>query len=280
MVPYTRGPEYSRYFKQIINEANNLINNGAKEIILLGQNVNAYHYYENGKDYRLSSLIKELNKIKNLKRIRFTTSHPKDMSKDLIECFKDCEKLVPFLHLPIQSGSDKILKLMNRKHSKKYYLSIIENLKNINKDIKFSSDFIIGYPGETDEDFNETIDHIKKVGLTNSYSFIFRPRPGTPSSLKKLNNKENNKEKLKKTQIILEKLQNENNKLILNKECEVLVENKMTDSNKYFGRTKHMTPVKFESNNCKLGDLVIIKITSYNNKTLFGLHKTNNKKAA
>jgi len=280
VVPYTRGPEYSRNFKQIINEANHLVNNGAKEIILLGQNVNAYNYNENGKNYKLSSLIKELNKIKNLKRIRFTTSHPKDMSKDLINCFKDCEKLVPFLHLPVQSGSDKILKLMNRKHNKKYYLSIIENLKNINKEIKFSSDFIIGYPGETNEDFNDTIDLIKKVGFTNSYSFIFSPRPGTPSALKKPNDKEKNKEKLKKMQIILDTLQIKNNELILNKECEVLVENKMTDSNKYFGRTKHMTPVKFESNNCKPGDLVNIKIISYNNKTLFGLHKTNNMKAA
>jgi len=279
VVPYTRGPEYSRNFKQIVNEANNLVNNGTKEIILLGQNVNAYHYYENGKDYKLSSLIKELSKIKNLKRIRFTTSHPKDMSEDLISCFKDCKKLVPFLHLPIQSGSDKILKSMNRKHTKKYYLSIIESLKKINKKIKFSSDFIIGYPGETD-DFKDTIDLIKKVGFTNSYSFIFSPRPGTPSFLKKSNDQEKNKEKLKKTQIILETLQAESNKLILNKECEVLVENKLVDSNKYFGRTKHMTPVKFESNNCKLGDLVNIKITSYNNKTLFGLHKTNNKKAA
>ncbi len=280
VVPYTRGPEYSRNFKQIIDEANNLVNNGAKEIILLGQNVNAYHYYENGKEYRLSSLIKELNKIKNLKRIRFTTSHPKDMTEDLINCFQDCEKLVPFLHLPIQSGSDIILKLMNRKHTKKYYLSIIENLKKINKKIKFSSDFIIGYPGETDEDFKDTINLIKKVGFTNSYSFIFSPRPGTPSSLKKLNDNKTNKEKLKKVQIILENLQIEDNKLILNKECEVLVENKTSDANKYFGRTIHMTPVKFESNNCKPGDLVTIKITSYNNKTLFGFHKINNMKAA
>ena len=111
VVPYTRGPEYSRPFKQIINEANNLVKNGAKEIILLGQNVNAYNFFENNKNYKLSSLIKELNKIKNLKRIRFTTSHPKDMTEDLINCYKDCEKLMPFLHLPVQSGSNKILKI-------------------------------------------------------------------------------------------------------------------------------------------------------------------------
>ena len=275
VVPYTRGPEYSRNFKQIIDEANNLVNNGAKEIILLGQNVNAYHYYENGKEYRLSSLIKELNKIKNLKRIRFTTSHPKDMTEDLINCFQDCEKLVPFLHLPIQSGSDIILKLMNRKHTKKYYLSIIENLKKINKKIKFSSDFIIGYPGETDEDFKDTINLIKKVGFTNSYSFIFSPRPGTPSAEKKENNLIENKKRLIKLQDILGTFQNLNNKNYLEQNCEVLVENKSDGVDKYFGRTKYMTGVIFNSNNCVAGDLINVKITSFNQKNLFGIHLNN-----
>ena len=153
VVPYTRGPEYSRPFSQIINEATNLINKGVKEIILLGQNVNAYNFFDNKKNYKLSSLIRELNNIKNLKRIRFTTSHPKDMTEDLIECFKYCEKLMPILHLPVQSGSDKVLKIMNRKHNRKYYLSIIEKLKKVKEDIKISSDFIVGYPGETEKDF-------------------------------------------------------------------------------------------------------------------------------
>ena len=157
VVPYTRGPEYSRPLKQIIDEAHNLVNNGAREITLLGQNVNAYNFFENNKNYKLSSLIKELNNIKNLKRIRFTTSHPKDMTEDLIDCYRECKKLMPFLHLPIQSGSDRILKLMNRKHNRTYYLSIIERLKNVNKDIKISSDFIVGYPGETEKDFKDTI---------------------------------------------------------------------------------------------------------------------------
>ena len=133
VVPYTRGPEYSRPFEQIINEAKNLVINGAREIILLGQNVNAYNY---NKKYKLSSLIRKLNNIKNLKRIRFTTSHPKDMTDYLINCYKDCEKLMPFLHLPIQSGSNKILKLMNRKHDREYYLSVIEKLNQVNKNIK------------------------------------------------------------------------------------------------------------------------------------------------
>ena len=133
VVPYTRGPEYSRPFDQIIKEAYTLVKNGAKEITLLGQNVNAYNCFDKNNNYKLSSLIYELNNIKNLKRIRFTTSHPKDMTNDLINCFKDCKKLMPFLHLPVQSGSDKILKLMNRKHDLNYYLSIIKKLKKSTK---------------------------------------------------------------------------------------------------------------------------------------------------
>jgi len=280
VVPYTRGPEYSRPLKQIINEAQNLVDNGASEIILLGQNVNAYNFKENQKNYKLSSLIRELEKIKNLKRIRFTTSHPKDMTEDLINCYKDCKKLVPFLHLPIQSGSDKILKSMNRQHDRRYYLSIIQKLKNVNKDIKFSSDFILGYPGETEEDFEDTINIIKKVEFINSYSFIFSPRTGTPASNKKPNNLSESKHKLKKLQNILEKFQLKNNEIYLNQYCEVLVENKLKKQEKYFGRTKFMTPVKFESDDCKLGELVNVKITSYTKNSLFGFHQTHKVNAA
>jgi len=280
VVPYTRGPEYSRPFKQIINEAQNLVDNGAREIILLGQNVNAYNFSENGKNYKLSSLIKELNNIKALQRIRFTTSHPKDMTEDLINCYAECKKLMPFLHLPVQSGSDKILKLMNRKHDRKYYLSVIENLKKINKNIKISSDFIIGYPGEEEKDFEDTIDLIKKVGFTNSYSFIFSPRPGTPAAKKKLNDITKNKQKLKKLQNILANIQLENNKNYIGKSCEVLVENKLNNQEKYFGRTKYMTPVIFEADNCKSGELINVKITSFNQNNLFGLYKMDKIRAA
>jgi len=163
VVPYTRGPEYSRPFDQIINEVKNLVENGSKEITLLGQNVNAYHFISDGREYKLSNLLLELEKIKDLVRVRFTTSHPKDMTEDLINCFKNCSKLMPFLHLPVQSGSNKILKLMNRKHDIKLYYSIIEKLKKINPNIGFSSDFIIGYPGEDDEDFKKTLDLVKKI---------------------------------------------------------------------------------------------------------------------
>ena len=281
VVPYTRGPEYSRPFKQIVDEAKILINRGAREIILLGQNVNAYNFKENNKNYKLSSLIRELNDITKLRRIRYTSSHPKDMTQDLIDCYKDCEKLMPFLHLPIQSGSDRILKLMNRKHDKKYYLEIIEKLKNANSNIKFSSDFIINYPGERQEDYQNTIDIIKKVGFINSYSFIFSPRPGTPASDIKVNNIMEAKERLKNLQNILISSQLKNNNNYLGKYCEVLVENKLINREKYFGRTKFMTPVVFKSENCKFGDVVSIKITSFNNNSLFGYHKiSKNVKAA
>tara|TARA_Y100000590_G_scaffold110701_1_gene126252 strand:- start:310 stop:1599 length:1290 start_codon:yes stop_codon:yes gene_type:complete len=277
VVPYTRGPEYSRPFEQIIVEAKNLINNGAREIILLGQNVNAYNY---DRKYKLSSLIRELNKLKNLKRIRFTTSHPKDMTEDLIDCYKDCEKLMPFLHLPIQSGSDKILKSMNRKHDREYYISIIKKINQVNKDVKISSDFIIGYPGETEKDFKDTMDLVKKIGFINSYSFIFSPRPGTPAAEKKLNNLTECEIRLKKLQNILENLQHQNNKKYLHQYCEVLIENKLENQEKYFGRTKYMTPVIFEADNCKPGELANIKITSFNRKNLFGVYKNNKVKAA
>jgi len=275
VVPYTRGPEYSRPFKQIINEANVLVKNGVKEIILLGQNVNAYNFLKNNKNLTLSSLIRELNSIKDLKRIRYMTSHPKDMTEDLINCYRDCEKLMPLLHLPVQSGSDKILKLMNRKHDRNYYLEVVAKLRNANKDIKISSDFIVGYPGESEQDFEDTIDLIKKVIFVNSYSFIFSPRPGTPASKKKENDLSESKKRLKKLQNILENFQKENNKKYLKKNCEVLVENKLNKEEKYFGRTRYMTPVIFESDNCKAGDLIDVKISSFNQNNLFGFNKIN-----
>jgi tRNA-2-methylthio-N6-dimethylallyladenosine synthase len=280
VVPYTRGPEYSRPFRQIVNEAYNLVGNGVREIILLGQNVNAYNFSKSNKNFTLSSLIRKLNNIKNLKRIRYMTSHPKDMTEDLISCHKDCEKLMPIIHLPIQSGSDKILTLMNRKHNRNFYLSSIKKLKNVNKDIKISSDFIIGYPGETENDFEETLDLIQKIGFVNSYSFIFSPRPGTPAAEKKLNNSSKSKKRLIKLQDILEKLQLENNKNYLQQYCEVLIENKLDNQEKYFGRTKYMTPVIFDSNNCNPGELINVKITSFNQNNLFGFHKTNKVQAA
>jgi len=202
------------------------------------------------------------------------------MSDELINCYLDCEKLMPILHLPVQSGSDRILKLMNRKHDRSYYLSVVEKLKNINKNIKISSDFILGYPGETEKDFEDTINLINKVGFVNSYSFIFSPRPGTPAAEKQLNDLSESKRRLRKLQNILENFQLKSNKKYLNKSCEVLVENKLDNQDQYFGRTKYMTPVIFESNNCVPGELVDVKITSYNQNNLFGFCLINKIKAA
>ena len=270
VVPYTRGPEFSRPFQQIINEAKNLNNNGAKEIVLLGQNVNAYRFESKKKVYDLADLIIELEKIENLQRIRFTTSHPRDMSDKLINCYEKSKKLMPFLHLPVQSGSDKILKSMNRKHDIKFYYLIIEKLKKINPNIDISSDFIIGYPGETDKDFNKTMELIKNIGFVNSYSFIFSPRPGTPASkLKQINYKLAQK-RLKIVQDELFKFQKSKNKSLVGSVVEVLVENKLKDQDKFFGRNSKMTSVIFTADACKPGDLIKVKIISSNQNNLFG----------
>ena len=280
VVPYTRGPEYSRAFKKIIEEAEHLIKNGTKELTLLGQNVNAYLYKDGNKVYKLSNLILELDKITELKRIRYTTSHPKDMTEDLIECYSSSNKLMPFVHLPIQSGSDKILKLMNRNHKVEKYLEIYKMLKEINNEVEFSSDFIIGYPGETDSDFNDTIQLVKNIKFINSYSFIFSPRPGTPASKLKLVDKEIAKERLTHIQKILEDYQIRKNESFLNKSIKVLVENKLKNQNKYFGRNVFLNSVIFEGEKKYIGKLVDIKIKKTNRNTLFGTIEDNKKMKA
>ena len=217
VVPYTRGPEYSRSLEEIIIEVKQLIENGVKEITLLGQNVNAYKHGKN----KLSDLIYTLNNIKGLERIKFTTSHPKDMTEDLIEAYKNCHKLMPLLHLPVQSGSNKILKSMNRKHSVEEYLSIIERLKNKKTNIKFSSDFIIGYPNETEQDFVDTINLLKKVKFINSYSFIYSARPGTPSNRLSSIEKEIAKKRLKIFQELSDEIKKDYRRSLLNAETKV-----------------------------------------------------------
>ena len=241
VVPYTRGPEYSRQFKQIIDEAKNLVDNGAQEIILLGQNVNAY----SNEEYRLSNLILEIEKFSELKRIRYTTSHPRDMSDDLIEVYKNSKKLMPLVHLPVQSGSNKILDLMNRKHSISDYYKIYDKLKEINSNIEFSSDFIIGYPGEEEKDFQDTLQLIKRIKFINSYSFIFSPRPGTVAADLKLIDKKISIERLEIIQNLLFENQKNMNKSLENKTINVLVENLTDDKTQVFGRSEYMTSVIF-----------------------------------
>ena len=266
VVPFTRGPEYSRPFNKIIEEANILADNGVKEIILLGQNVNAYK----NENYKLSDLIIEIEKIPEILRIRYTTSHPKDMSDDLIEVYGISKKLMPLVHLPVQSGSDKVLELMNRKHTIKEYLNIYQKLKKKNPLIKFSSDFIIGYPGENEKDFNASLELVKKIKFINSYSFVFSPRPGTAASKLKLIDRKITQNRL---EIIQEHLFNQQiriNKSLENSIIDVLVENKTTENNKFFGRSEYMTSVIFNGNDEDVGKVVKVKINKSNQNTLFG----------
>ena len=266
VVPYTRGPEYSRSFNEIIDEAKNLSFNGVKEITLLGQNVNAYKY----DNYKLSDLILEIEKIPEIKRIRYTTSHPRDMTDDLIEVYGISKKLMPLVHLPVQSGSDKVLKLMNRKHLISDYIKTYERLKKINSKIEFSSDFIIAYPGEEEKDFNETFELIKNIKFINSFSFIFSPRPGTAASNLKLIDKEISKERLEKVQKQLFEHQILMNKSLETQEIDVLVENKTEENNKFFGRSEYMTSVIFDGNDEDVGQVIKVKINNSNQNTLFG----------
>ncbi len=266
VVPYTRGAEYSRSIKELVIEANQLAENGAREINLLGQNVNAYNF--EGK--RLSDLIFEISKIKKISRIRYTTSHPKDFTEDLIQAHKNCEKLMPIIHLPIQSGSDKILEAMNRKHNVREYLEIIKKIVVAKPNIKFSSDFIIGYPGETRDDFEQTIRVLKKIEFINSFSFTFSPRPGTPAfNLEELDQNEA-KTRLIKFQKIAEKIKNDYRKKLINRTVKVLFENKMSNTNRYFGRDEYFNSVIVESNKELSGEIKNVKILKGNQNTLFG----------
>ena len=280
VVPYTRGPEYSRPFNKIISEAESLIKNGAKEIILLGQNVNAYSYKEKSKVYRISDLINKLESYSELKRIRYTTSHPRDMTDDLLECYSTSKKLMPFVHLPIQSGSNKILKLMNRKHTVEKYIEIYEKLIRINPEIKFSSDFLISYPGETNDDFTETLSLVKKIKFINSFSFIFSPRPGTKAANLDQIDKEISQERLLKIQEYLFKFQLNLNESFINKTIDVLIENELKGQNKLFGRNQYMNSVIFEGNKNLIGKNINIKIERVNQKSLFGKIEKNNMRAA
>ena len=270
VVPFTRGPEYSRPVHKILAEAEQLIKNGVKEITLLGQNVNAYSFKNNNKEFRLSNLINELEKYSELKRIRYTTSHPIDMTDDLIDCYKTSKKLMPFVHLPIQSGSNKVLKLMNRKHTVEEYINIYEKLMKINPEMKFSSDFIISYPGEEDRDFEQTINLVKKIKFINSFSFIFSPRPGTKAGEMTSIDKDLSKLKLLKIQKLLFSYQLNTNKSFNGKKIKVLVENKMDNQTKLFGRNKYINSVIMDGDEKNIGKEVDVYIEKFNQNTLFG----------
>ena len=266
VVPYTRGAEFSRSIDELFRECENLVENGSKEITLLGQNVNAYNY--NGK--KLSDLIYKISSIKKLERIRYTTSHPIDFKEDLIEAHSASTKLMPYIHLPVQSGSNKILRDMNRKHTVEDYLELIAKLKKTNPKIKFSSDFIIGYQVKH-KDFNESIKLLKTVGFINSFSFIFSPRPGTPAAIKPLIQESIAKERLALFQKEAEKIKLEYKKSLFKKSSSVLFENQIKNEDKFFGRDEFSNPFIVKSNKNIKGKLKNVKIIDGNQNTLFGI---------
>ena len=266
VVPYTRGAEFSRPIKELFKECKDLIENGAREIILLGQNVNAYN--SNGK--KLSHLIEEISKIDDLKRIRYTTSHPIDFSDDLIEAHRKCDKLMPFIHLPVQSGSNRILQKMNRKHTIEDYILLLNKIKKANPLVKFSSDFIIGYPGETNDDFEDTVKLMKNVKFINSYSFIFSPRPGTPAAKLGERNVNISKERLKFFQKIAGEIKLNYRKSIFSKNSSVLFENRVGNKNEFFGRDEYLNSVIVKSNEELVGKIKTVNILSGNQNTLNG----------
>ncbi len=277
VVPFTRGPEYSRPYNQILDEAKYLVDNGVREIILLGQNVNAY----NNDKFKLSDLILSIEKLPEIKRVRYTTSHPKDMTEDLFEVYKSSKKLMPLVHLPVQSGSNKVLRQMNRKHTIEEYLNTFYKLKEINSKIEFSSDFIIAYPGEDNRDFDNTYNLIKKLKFINSYSFIFSPRPGTTAENLVQIDKKIALERLEKIQNLLFENQIRMNKSLENSVIDVLVENLTEDKTKTFGRSEYMTPVIFDGEKTDIGKIVQVKVKQSNRNTLFGEAITNsNQKVA
>ncbi len=274
VVPYTRGAEYSRTTKELIEETKQLISQGVSEITLLGQNVNAYHGEGlNGGISNLANLIYELSKLDGLERIRYTTNHPVDVNQELIDAHKDITKLMPYIHLPVQSGSNRILKLMNRKHTCEEYIEIIENIRNARNDIALSSDFITGFPGETDKDFESTIELVKKIKYAQAYSFNYSPRPGTPSADYERQVPQNIKsERLKLLQDILKQQQLEFNNQSKGKIVRILVERKGKEINQLVGKTPHMQSVFFNNikNKSKIGDFIDIRIDSIKVNNLSG----------
>ena len=259
VVPYTRGCEYSRSSKDIIAEAKALVKAGAKEIMLLGQNVNGWHG-DRGKD--LGDLIREIAKILGLKRIRYTTSYPSEMTQNLINAHKDTAKLMPYIHLPIQSGSDKVLKDMNRQYTVKQYEKIVAAFRKARPDIAISSDFIVGFPGETEKDFEETLKLVKRVGYASSYSFKFSARPGTPASLMKNQIPEEIKTKrLMKLQALLLKQQKEFNQKTIGKVFDVLLTERGKVRGQLLGYSPYMQGTIVKAPTKMLGEIVRVKVT-------------------
>lgn len=273
VVPYTRGIETSRNIEDIISEAKTLVAGGSVEINLLGQNVNSFHGLDkNGKERNLAYLLRRLNEIDGLERIRYTTSYPADVDDDLIACHRDLKKLMPYLHLPAQSGSDKILKAMNRRHTRGQYLEIISKLKDANPELGLSSDFIVGFPGETDEDFEQTMDIVRQVGFVQAFSFKYSRRAGTPAALMPNQVEEKvKKERLEALQQLLFSYQLKFNKESVGKLMPVLFDIKGRHKGELIGRTPWMQNLHAELGKEYQNRIVNIRVTGATVNSLSGI---------
>lgn len=262
VVPYTRGAEYSRPLAAIVKEAQALVDQGAKEIMLLGQNVNAYHGDDKGKTASLADLISRLASINGLERIRYTTSHPRDMSDDLIAIHGSEKKLMPYLHLPVQSGSDAVLKKMNRKHDVAFYMDIIARLKHATPDLALSSDFIVGFPGENDKDFEATMSIVRNVGFASAYSFKYSPRPGTPAAIDEQIAEEIKDERLARLQALIARQQLEFNQASAGKIMPVLFDRDGKFEGQLVGKTPYMQSVYVQDVEHLRGAIADVHITA------------------
>ena len=271
VVPYTRGAEVSRPAARILREAQELVERGVREITLLGQNVNAYHGEGvAGARWSLARLIWALDEIDGLERIRFTTSHPNDMSDALIEAHADCKKLMPYLHLPVQSGSDKILKRMNRAHTAESYLRVIEKLRKARPDILLSGDFIVGFPEETEEDFQATMDLVRAVEYGQAYSFKYSTRPGTPAAERPQVEEAVKTERLHRLQELLWSQQRSLQKRMVGREVSVLFEKAGRDAGQMVGKSEHLHAVHAYAPDVAIGELRQVRIVESLTNSLTG----------
>jgi tRNA-2-methylthio-N6-dimethylallyladenosine synthase len=262
VVPYTRGSEYSRPIKDILEEAKLLLQSGAKDITLLGQNVNAFHGEDkNGKERDLGYLIRKLAELDGLKRMSYVTSYPSQMTDDLISAHQEVPQLIPYLHLPIQSGSDKILKAMNRRYTTRLYEEVVEKLREKRPDIAMSSDFIVGFPEETDEDFEQTMRLVQKIGYTSAFSFKYSRRPGTPASVMRGQVPEKTKtERLLRLQELILSLQKKANEAMIGKTTEILLTERGKKKGQLTGYSPYMQNVHVEAPEELLGSFICVKI--------------------
>jgi len=271
VVPYTRGAEVSRPVEQILSEARNLVERGVREITLLGQNVNAYHGIGvNGAEWSLARLIWALNDIDGLQRIRFTTSHPNDMADDLIEAHASCTKLMPYLHLPVQSGSNKILKRMNRSHTAESYLKLIEKIRTARPDILLSGDFIVGFPEETDEDFEDTMNLIKEVKYGQAFSFKYSTRPGTPAAERAQVPENLKTERLHRLQALISTQQREIQDQMVGRRVKVLFEKSGRFAGQMVGKSEYLHAVHVASDDIAIGSIEQVRITQSKSNSLTG----------